>query len=77
MKTLRHVAAWMAIAVMASPVAHAAGFWPFKDNKKHPGVTIHGGAQHEVKPLGYPLHPAKPIGSTRKQPRTILANRPY
>jgi hypothetical protein len=60
-----------AVALVASPLAQAAGFWPYKDNRAKPGVTIHGDSQHQVKPLGNHLRVAKPLGSATKPPKTL------
>ncbi len=66
-----------ALVALLCPPAQAAGFWPFKSDKgKHPAVTMHGAAQHQLKPLGNQLRLAKPIGGNRKPAKTILAKRP-
>jgi hypothetical protein len=74
--TLLIAAACCALLAQAAP---AASFWPFKSSEskgKHAGVTLHGGAQHAVKPLGNQLRVVKPIAGNRKPPKTILAKRP-
>ena len=80
MRVFLRPALWtLAIAAIASPVAHAAWIFPRVDSAakaKHAGTTVHPALQHSVRPLGSHLREVRPLGSNRPPPKTILAKRP-
>jgi hypothetical protein len=65
------VAALLGIGLIAAPMAPApaASLWDrlsHRKGDKHPGTTVHGSAQHQVKPLGPNLRAVRPIGKPRE-----------